>query len=287
MERRAVFLIDYSEAYGPVGVRGLYYQAEVAHLPGIDKEEASYGKIQEQVLTLRRGGRISYFNIADATRWMRKPPSYRSIKAAARECAQTYRRNLWRDADDYVEIWIGKDALAGVVYPVTEEYDVPLMSTRGFSSETFAFNAIDARNHDPRDYYVYYFDDFDRAGGDAGNSLKEKLERFASGKTFRLIFETIALTEQQIERYDLGHAKRPPKRKIKADQNWPYDFAVELDALPPDTLRALVRDAIERHLPREQLEILKVVEQSEREFLERWAETATSFEFSTDEEAEL
>jgi hypothetical protein len=29
--------------------------------------------------------------------------------------------------DSYVEIWREKDALAGVILPVTEEYDVPLM----------------------------------------------------------------------------------------------------------------------------------------------------------------
>ena len=34
MEERAEFLIDYASEHGPVTVRGLYYQAEVASLPG-------------------------------------------------------------------------------------------------------------------------------------------------------------------------------------------------------------------------------------------------------------
>src|SRR5262249_9055851 len=179
MEERAEFLIDYAEEHGPVNVRGLYYQAEVARIPGIEKTESCYAKVQRQVLGLRRSGRLDYGLIADSTRWMRKPRSYDSVEDALAETARTYRRNLWRDADSYVEIWIEKDALAGVIYPVTSRYDVPLMVTRGFSSETFAYEAVAARRDDERDYYVYYFGDFDRSGRDGANSLKEKLERFA------------------------------------------------------------------------------------------------------------
>ena len=40
MEVRAEFLIDYAEKHGPVTVRGLYYQAEVNGVPGIEKEIA-------------------------------------------------------------------------------------------------------------------------------------------------------------------------------------------------------------------------------------------------------
>src|SRR5262249_9610811 len=54
MEERAQFLIEYAQQHGPVTVRGLYYQAEVAGVPGIDKTEAGYVKVQRQVLDLRR-----------------------------------------------------------------------------------------------------------------------------------------------------------------------------------------------------------------------------------------
>jgi hypothetical protein len=243
MEERAAFLIDYAEAHGPVTVRGLYYQAEVVGLPGIGKDEASYEKIQRQVLKLRRAGRLSYYDIADATRWMRKPRTYNSPEAALADTAKHFRRNLWRDARDYVEIWIEKDALMGVVDSVTDEFDVPLMPARGFSSETFCFNAIDARGDDPRDFFVYYLGDFDRAGGDAARSLEKKLNRFATGKPFSVWFEQIAVTEEQIREWRLP--TREPKRKSAADRKWPHSFACEVDAIPADRLRALVRDAID------------------------------------------
>ena len=55
--------------------------------------------------------------------------------------AQTYRRNLWDDAEDYVEIWVEKDALAGVIVEETEPLDVPLMVAKGYTSKTYAYGA--------------------------------------------------------------------------------------------------------------------------------------------------
>ena len=145
MEERADFLIAYANEHGPVTVRGLYYQAEVHGIPGIDKDDRGYAKVQRQVLNLRREGRLAYSDIADATRWMRKPTTHDGIEDALRDTARFYRKALWRDAAEVVEIWCEKDALAGVIYPVTDLYDVPLMVTRGFSSETFCFEAAEAR----------------------------------------------------------------------------------------------------------------------------------------------
>ena len=126
MEERAEFLIDYAAEHGPVTVRGLYYQAEVAGVPGIDKTDSSYAKVQRQVLNLRREGRLDYGDISDATRWMRKPRSHDSVEDAIAHTARTYRRSLWTDAETYVEIWCEKDALAGTIYPVTSKFDVAL-----------------------------------------------------------------------------------------------------------------------------------------------------------------
>jgi hypothetical protein len=181
MEERAAFLIGYAHQHGPVSVRGLYYQAEVASVPGIDKSDQAYQRVQQQVLILRRTGRMPYGDIADMTRWMRKPKSYSSIEEALAETARTYRVSLWRDADCHVEVWCEKDALAGVILPVTSEYDVPLMVTRGYTSETFAFEAVAARGADPRPFHVYAFVDFDRSGRDGARSLEEKLKRLCAG----------------------------------------------------------------------------------------------------------
>jgi hypothetical protein len=269
MEERAKFLLDYAAKHGPVTVRGLYYQAEVAGVSGIDKTELAYGRVQRQVLALRRAKRMPYQHISDATRWMRKPTSYDSVSDALAATAYAYRRSLWQDASEYVEVWLEKDAIAGTVYPVTEENDVPLMVTRGYCSETFAFEAIEQRGDDNRRYYVYYLGDFDRSGRDASRSLKRKLEQFAKEKGIEVHFVDLAVTLEQIQTLRLP--TREPKRNTAADKAWPHDFACELDAIPPDTLREIVRAAIERHLPAHQLKILKIAEESEKNALWRIA----------------
>jgi hypothetical protein len=61
---------------------------------------------------------------------------------------------------------------------------------------------------------------------------------------------------------------RRPKRKSPADKAWPHPYAIELDAIPPDDLRRMVRETIESYLPADQLQILKVAEGSERELIQ-------------------
>jgi hypothetical protein len=267
MEERATFLIGYASKHGPVTVRQLYYQAEVNGIPGVNKDGSGYDKIQYQVLNLRRAGRLDYGDIADSTRWMRKPKTHTGVEEALRNTARHYRKSLWNDAETYVEIWCEKDALAGVIYPVTSNYDVPLMVARGFSSETFCYEAIAARGGDDRPYHVYYAGDFDRSGLDAARTLEEKLSRFGDEAGIEVIFEQIAVTEEQIIDWDLP--TREPKRTTPADRNWPYDFACELDAIEPDRIRELVESAINQHLPQHQLKILKIAEASEREIISR------------------
>jgi hypothetical protein len=262
MEARAQFLIDYAIEHGPVTVRGLYYQAEVAGIPGIGKDEKGYAKIQRQVLNLRRQGRLPYHCIADATRVMRRPRTFNTWEDALRETARTYRRSLWQDAMADVEIWCEKDALAGVILPVTSEYDVPLMVSRGFTSETFAYEAVDSYRGSDRPYVVIALYDFDRSGHDAAASLKSKVERFAGEMGVEVSFHLLGLDADQV--IDRNLPTRPHKRGTTADQRWPYDFACELDALPPGDLRAMVRDAIEAFLPRDELAYLKNIEAHER-----------------------
>jgi hypothetical protein len=127
---------------------------------GISKDDKDYQKVQRQVLMLRRSGDLSYDSIAGATRWMRKPTTYDSVEEALTSTADRYRKAFWTDADAVVEVWCEKDAVAGTIYPVTSKYDVPLMITRGFSSETFCFEAVE-QLADHRPYHVYYLGDFE------------------------------------------------------------------------------------------------------------------------------
>jgi hypothetical protein len=272
MEARATFLLAYAEKHAPVTVRQLYYVAEVHGVPGITKSDGDYDKVQRQVLKLRRDKRMPYSAIADATRWMRKPSAYDGVADALQVTAAFYRRNIWNEHPEHVEIWVEKDALAGVIYPVTSEYGVPLMVSRGFSSETFAFEAAQSYAADGRPVHVYHLGDFDRSGVAAAEDLCRKLTSFAAEADVAVHFTRLGVTPEQIASW--GLPTREPKRESAADRRWPHDFACELDAIDPDRLRLLVRSAIRRHMPDDLLRIAQVAEESEREQLRIFARRA-------------
>ncbi len=91
------------------------------------------------------------------------------------------------------------------------------------------------------------------------------MDRFGREYGVPVEFRLLGLTLDQVE--EMALPTRPAKRVSKADQRWPHGFAAELDAIPPDTLRSMVRDAIEQHLPAHELEHLKRIEAAERETL--------------------
>jgi hypothetical protein len=272
MEARAEFLVDYARIHGPVTVRQLFYAATVAGVPGIDKTESGYAKVQVQVLNLRREGRLDYSEIADSTRWMRRPDTFNDLHDALRHTARFYRKSLWTGAEVEVEIWLEKNALAGVLCPVADEYDVPLMVTSGYTSETFAYQAVERMRGTGRRLAIYSLYDFDRSGKDAENSLREKVARFGAEFDVAVDFHPLALNAQQVAAMNLP--TRPPKTGSAADRRWPYPFAAELDAIPPDTLRDMVRRAIGRHLPAAEFERLKLIEAAERATLMQFVEGA-------------
>lgn len=272
METRARFLMDYAAKHSPVTVRQLFYAATVAGLPGIQKDDNGYNAIQQQVLKLRRAGRMPYDHIADLTRFMRKPRTHHGIAEALEETAALYRRALWRDLPWHVEVWVEKDALAGSLIPVTSKFDVPLMVCRGFTSETFAHEAVAQWADIGKTVHVYHLGDFDRSGQDAAADLEKKLAGFAAERGLRVAFERLGVTLEQIQTMDLP--TREPKRKTAADMRWPHDFACELDAIPPDELRSLLRRRLENYIPDREMAALKAAEESERGLLYAFARHA-------------
>ena len=129
----------------PMTVRQVFYR--LVSLGVIEKTENEYKSTVCRLLTdMRRGGDVPYRWIADNTRWMRKPATYSNLEQAIQETAQFYRRRLWDDQEVYVEIWLEKDALSGVLYPITAKYDVPLMVTRGYPSLSFLHSAAEGHS---------------------------------------------------------------------------------------------------------------------------------------------
>ena len=107
--------------------------------------------------------------------------------------------------------------------------------------------------------YIYHLGDFDPSGVNAGEKIEETLRELAPDAD--ITFERIAVTPEQIDAWDLP--TRPTKTSDTRSKGF-GEISVELDAIEPDQLRGLVREAIEDHLPRRQFEVLKAAEDSER-----------------------
>lgn len=254
----------------PCSVRQVYYQATVHGV--VEKTDAGYDKVQRGLVDLRRSGEISYRDITDNTRWQIKPTTYNSIQDALDETARLYRRAVWRDVDTYVECWLEKDALAGVVHPITNKYDVPLMVARGFSSLSFLHSAASDIADLDKPAFIYHLGDHDPSGICAAEKIEQTLREFAPDAEIH--FERLAVLPEQIRDWNLP--TRPTKKSDSRAKRFEGD-SVELDAIHPDTLRQIVQEAIEQHLPENQLEILEVAEESERSILQMFAQDAEAF----------
>jgi hypothetical protein len=246
----------------PMTVRQVFYQATVRGI--VEKEETGYKKVQVDLTKMRRDGSLPYDWLADNTRWQRKPDTFDSVEDAIKETARFYRKSLWRDADAYVEVWLEKDALSGVIYPITSMYDVPLMVARGYASLSFLFSAAEYINELVVPTYIYHLGDFDPSGVNAGEKIEETLRELAPDAAIN--FKRLAVTRPQIRMWNLP--TRPTKKSDSRAKGL-GKISVELDAIEPNKMRDLVQDAIERHLPPEQFEVLKAAEESERNLISR------------------
>ena len=262
VEARRDALLAIIENGRPMTVRQVFYQATVQGL--VEKAESGYNKVQTDLTVMRRCGDLPYDWLADNTRWQRKPRTFDSVEDALKHTAAFYRKSLWRDADTYVEIWLEKDALAGVLYPVTSLYDVPLMVARGYASLSFLHAAAEYINQLDVPACIYHLGDFDPSGVNAGEKIEETLRELAPDAEIN--FERLAVTREQIGEWDLP--TRPTKKSDTRAKGF-GDISVELDAIDPNDLRDLVRMAIEQHLPEHQFEILKAAEESERTLIRK------------------
>lgn len=119
----------FDEMSSRLTVRQIFYALTVRG--NIPKTENGYRKVQYQLKQMRMDGTIHFGWIADNTRWQIKPTSYYNLNTALNSWQEVYRRDLWSQQPIYCEIRVEKDALAGVISPITTEWDVPLMVSAG------------------------------------------------------------------------------------------------------------------------------------------------------------
>lgn len=264
-------IIEVLAADHPQSVRHLFYRMCDPRLPEpVEKSDRGYRHVQHRCVELRRSGTIPYGWIADATRRGYFTPTYSDAGDFVKRMNAYYRADLWADAHHYVEVWTESRSIASVLQEDCADLAVSLYPCGGFSSISFAHDAAEYVNNNIDEYLdmvVIYIGDHDPAGVLIDVALEREL-RTHLGPDRRMTFRRLAITEEQIKVHDL-----PTKPRKASDKRAMHiDVAVEAESMPAHVLRALVREAIEDYLPPDALEVTKVAEESERNYLMKMAE---------------
>jgi hypothetical protein len=246
----------------PLSVRRLFYVL-ANRFQLVDKNLSGYRTVQNQTVEMRRAGSVPYSWIADNSRSIISPETYTGLESAMQQMHDYYRRNLWSQQPVYVEFWIEKDSMAGVISPITYKWGVPLYVSRGFSSLTQINQAAETIKAIGKPTYIYQFGDFDEAGFNLAKAVPNEL-REEHGVDVH--FERIAITEEQIKEYDLP--LRPASLgKVGKTKSWPHEFAVDLDAMSAPVLRKLAEKVIIQHIDPAEWMAAEKVEEAEKQSL--------------------
>jgi hypothetical protein len=259
-------LCEIVDQFRPVTVRQVFYQA-VNRVLVPKSETKGYRVVQRRLVALRESGAIPYGSIVDGTRYVHGHRRYHDLDEFTTYAAGLYRKDYWSTSEVNVEVWLEKDALKGVLVPtVVNECGLGLHVTRGFASITYLQEAAEEIELDGRPTYVYVLTDFDPSGVSIAEKVEEELKTRAPNS--EIVVERLAVDRAQIDLWNL------PTRPTKASDTRAARFrraygtdSVELDAIPPDELRNLVRNAIDSHMEPWRLRQFRMVEQEERKTL--------------------
>lgn len=244
IQKANAIIAEYAAQGFDLTLRQLYYQFVSRDLiPNTQKDYKNLGSI---VNDARLAGLIDWETIVDRTREVRTLSHFGGPEQIIEACSEQFNLDRWIGQSYRPEVWIEKDALVGVFERVCRDLDVPLLSCRGYASQSEMWGASQRMLRYKRlkqKPIVFHFGDHDPSGKDMSRDIVDRLEMFTHGE---MKFERLALNMDQVERYS------PPPNPAKITDSRTSGYIAEfgnesweLDALEPTVLEALVRNAIE------------------------------------------
>ena len=228
-------------------VRQLYYQL-VSH-DIVPNTVRSYKRVVRVIKDGRMLGVIDWDYIEDRLRKPDIPGTWDDIDEIIEMAKQQFRLDRWQGQDYHVEVWLEKDALAGIVGDITRKFQVTLQVNRGYSSVTAMRDSalrMEAAADEGKQCIIGYFGDHDPSGEDMVRDVRDRLYVFQAPDVEVV---KLAILNEDISKYNL------PPQPVKASDSraeafrWAHgEDCVELDALRPDVLQKRVEDFILRHL---------------------------------------
>jgi hypothetical protein len=236
---------EYNDRGYSLTLRQVYYQLVARGLiPNNDKQ---YKIIGNAVNDGRLAGLIDWYAIEDRTRYIRQNSHWSSPASIIKSASVGYYKDHWADMDAYVEVWVEKDALIGIVQNACDKWDVPCFSCRGYTSQSEMWRAA-GRFIDRQEFQhciLIHLGDHDPSGIDMTRDIKERLEFFGAN----VQVDRIALNRDQIDIY------KPPPNPAKLTDSRCQSYikrygktSWELDALLPNVLEELIENEINKYI---------------------------------------
>ena len=220
----------------PTNARFLYY--ELIQRGQLSKERTGVRRtdqdLHDALTDIREDGRVPWDWIVDETRSVEDYTGYRTIKEGMLAKLPHTDLDPWRGRAPL--ILTESRSLAGVLRPIIIEHRNRIAPTNG---QCGGFLRTDiAPLLQPGDE-VGYLGDLDLAGGQIEANTRRVLEQEIGGV---LSWERLALTEEQVEQYDLP---KIVKRDRRYKDGRPHE-AVETEAISQRVLIGILREARQR-----------------------------------------
>jgi hypothetical protein len=259
-------LVEYRQ-HLPLTVRQIFYRLVGKGYP---KTENFYESVQEKCARARRCGRIPFEHIRDdgvnrlggetLAGCYHTPEEY---FAQHDELYNLYQRSWHADQPAYVVVLCEASGMVPMLNRAVVCYRVPVASSSGFDSLTVKYDLFDhalTRYEEFKQRTVLlHLGDHDPSGWWIHQSMSEDLEAFCRDRPDApddlIELRRTALTPDQIRAYGIEPDIKPPSGDhAKEFISRGLEPAAQLEAIPPDTLSQIIRQAVESALD---LEILK------------------------------
>lgn len=243
--RKANEIIEDYQGQGFVlTLRQLYYQFVSRDL--LPNTVQSYKRLGSVINDARLAGEIDWEAIEDRTRNLHSLASWDDPADIVAGAARQFKTDLWATQPCRVEVWVEKEALAGVFEGVCDKLRVPMFCCRGYTSQSemwVASQRLLGWLEKDQEVHILHFGDHDPSGIDMSRDIQDRIRMFGVSQ---LQFERLALNMDQVEAYSPppNPAKSTDSRfagyiKEYGEESW------ELDALEPSALAELVQDQVE------------------------------------------
>jgi len=221
-----------------------------------DNTASSYESLTELLTRARLAGLIPMEAIADETRpeicWDVAPDVQVYLREQLDGFLQGYWRDLMQSQPNHIEIVGEKNTIAPIIKPVAADYCIPTTIGRGYCSLPPRYHISERFRRSGKEKLVLLVvSDFDPDGEEIAHSLARSLRDDFGVED--IVPVKVALTAGQVKEFRLaagGAAKRTSAnyRKFVAKHG---TAAYELEALRPEDLQRVLREAIDAVIDRE------------------------------------